>query len=107
MGGRSNSMDVLEVITKYQNMRGWSLYQLAQRSGLPQSTISSWYNKGAAPSTVSLQKICDAFGITMSQLFSAGESTVTLTENQRKLLERWGRLNQQQQEFVFQLMEKM
>ena len=37
--------DILGIIKTQREARGWSEYQLAERSGLPQSTISSWYNK--------------------------------------------------------------
>lgn len=99
--------DILAAITEYRMERGWTEYQLAERSGLPQSTISSWYRKNMVPSIPSLNKICVAFGITMSQLFSEDDSPVSLTDNQRKLLENWSKLSQEQQEILFQLIEKM
>ena len=81
--------DILTVITANREARGWTEYQLAERSGLPQSTISSWYRKNMIPTVPSLEKICHAFGITLSQLFAEGESPVSLTESQaRKLLYR-------------------
>ena len=98
---------ILSTITSYRQERGWSEYQLAERSGLPQSTISSWYRKNMMPSIPSLEKICDAFGITMSQLFADGDTPVTLTPSQKKLLERWSRLSDEQQAIVFQLIDKM
>ena len=79
--------DILSVITAYREERGWTEYQLAERSGLPQSTISSWYRKNMVPTIPSLEKICMAFGITLSQLFAEEDSPVTLTDSQRKLLE--------------------
>lgn len=85
--------DILATITAYRQERGWTEYQLAERSGLPQSTISSWYRKNMVPTIPSLKKICLAFGITLSQLLSEGDALVSLTEDQRKLLERWARLN--------------
>ena len=99
--------DILTTINKYREERGWTEYQLAERSGLPQSTISSWYRKNKVPTVPSLEKICNAFGITLSQLFAEGESPVTLTESQRKLLESWSRLTEEQQAVVFALIEKM
>ena len=50
--------DILGLIRKNREARGWTEYQLAERSGLPQSTISSWYKKGMTPSFSSLEKIC-------------------------------------------------
>ncbi len=99
--------DILTTINKYREERGWTEYQLAERSGLPQSTISSWYRKNMVPTVPSLEKICNAFGITLSQLFAEGETPVALTESQRKLLESWSRLTEEQQAVVFALIEKM
>ena len=99
--------DVLSAITRYRQDRGWSEYQLAERSGLPQSTISSWYRKNIIPTVPSLEKICEAFGITLSQLFATEGSAVTLTPRQRELLDRWDRLDEEQQKIVFQLIDNM
>ena len=99
--------DVLSAITGYRQDRGWSEYQLAERSGLPQSTISSWYRKNIIPTVPSLEKICEAFGITLSQLFASEGSAVTLTLRQKELLDRWDRLDEEQQQIVFQLIDNM
>ena len=99
--------DILGTITKYREERGWTEYQLAEHSGLPQSTISSWYRKNMIPTIPSLEKICSAFGITLSQLFAEGDTTVSLTVSQKKLLDRWTRLSEDQQNAVFLLIDKM
>lgn len=99
--------DILSVIAAYRNERGWTEYQLAERAGLPQSTISSWYRKSMVPSLPSLEKICVAFGITMSQLFAEGEDLVSLTSSQRELLKYWSRLDNEKQEAVLLLIKKM
>lgn len=62
-------MDILKRIVDLRTERNWTEYQLAERSGLTQSTISSWYRKNMLPTIPSLSKICDAFGITLSQFF--------------------------------------
>ena len=100
-------VDVLARITEYREARGWTEYQLAERSGLPQSTISSWFRKGMMPTIPSLEKICIAFGITISQLFANENESVSLTSTQRKLLESWSRLDEEKQAAVFQLIEKI
>lgn len=99
--------DILATITKYRQDRGWTEYQLAERSGLPQSTISSWYRKNMIPTVPSLEKICIAFGITLSQLFAEEENTVSLTDSQMKLLESWSRLTEEQQAAVFTLIDRI
>ena len=99
--------DVLAVITALRQARGWTEYQLAEHSGLPQSTISSWYRKQMVPTLPSLEKICTAFGITLSQLFAEEGDPVELTEEQRCLLGRWSRLNREQQAAVLALIDQI
>lgn len=99
--------DILTTITEFRVERGWTEYQLSEQSGLPQSTISSWYRKNMIPTIPSLEKICAAFGITLSQLFAEGNSPVSLTESQKRLLDRWSRLNEEQQSAVLGLIDKM
>lgn len=80
-------MDILKKITMLREERHCSEYQLAEKSGLTQSTISSWYRKNMLPSIPSLEKICDAFGITLSQFFlDDSNNTVLLNDNQIKML---------------------
>lgn len=97
--------DILSTITAYREERGWTEYQLAERSGLPQSTISSWYRKNMVPTVPSLEKICNAFGITLSQLFAENQDAVSLTASQKELLHRWSRLTKEQQQAIFHLID--
>ena len=99
--------DILGMIRKNREARGWTEYQLAERSGLPQSTISSWYQKGMTPSFSSLEKICDAFGLTLSQFFADGELRLALTPAQHPLLEKWTRLTPAQQRALLTVMDTM
>lgn len=89
-------IDVLERITYYQKKKGWTEYQLAEEAGMTQSTISSWYRKNIVPSIPSLEKICGAFNITLSQFFATESETGTLTDNQKQLLEATTRLSDPQ-----------
>ena len=88
---------VLERITYYRLQKGWTEYQMAEVSGLTQSTISSWYRKNILPTIPSLEKLCTAFGITLSQFFAFDEKTVTLTPVQTSLLDEASRLTETQQ----------
>ena len=90
-------MNILEKITTLREDRHWTEYQLAEKSGLTQSTISSWYRKNMLPTIPSLEKICDAFGITLAQFFSNNSDSFTLTPLQRDLLLESTRLTEEQQ----------
>lgn len=99
--------DILDMIRKNREARGWTEYQLAERSGLPQSIISSWYKKGMTPSVSSLEKICDAFGLTLSQFFADDEACLALTPGQRGMLEKWACLSPAQQRALIEVMDSM
>lgn len=90
-------MDILQRINQLKEERHWTEYQLAEKSGLTQSTISSWYRKNMLPTIPSLKKICDAFGITLSQFFlEEPNSAIDLTTEQITLLNSAAKLNMQQ-----------
>lgn len=91
-------MDILEKITRMRLEKGWTEYELAERSELSQSTISSWYRKNLVPSIPSLEHICSAFEITLSQFFiEGGGFAERLTKEQAEVLNRWSRLTKAQQ----------
>ena len=53
--------------------RGWTDYTLSKYSGIPHSTISSWFSKKQQPTLATIEKLCDAFGITLSEFFRQQE----------------------------------
>lgn len=95
--------DILEEITRLRLERNWSEYDLAKQSGIPQSTISTWYRKNQLPTLRSLEKVCAGFGITMSQLLAEGDDTFALSPNQIEILDRWSTLTQTQQKLILEL----
>lgn len=99
-------INMIERITTLRLERHWSEYQLAEKSGITQSTISSWNRQNVVPSVPNLEKICTAFGITLSQFFLEDVSgSVCLTENQKEMLDAWNRLNPDQQITLLQFMK--
>lgn len=99
--------DVLEEITRLRMERKWSEYDLSKHSGLTQSTVSNWYRKKQVPTILTLSKICDGFGITLSQFFAEGEEAISLTPVQKDMLDNWSTLNGQQQQIIMDLLKNM
>ena len=95
--------DVLAEITRLRMKRQWSEYELAQYSGLSQSTISTWYRKKQIPTIQTLDKVCKGFGITLSQFFADSEDAVYLTPEQKELLDCWASLSETQQTLFLEL----
>lgn len=96
--------DILGKIDQERLFRGWTEYMLAENSGLTQSTISTWRRKDLQPNVASIEKICDGLGITLAQFFSDSESTY-LTEEQKNILDLWGKLSPKQRSTVFEMLK--
>lgn len=61
---------VAERILELCNNQGIAVNSLANKAGIPPSTIYSMLNKKSQnPGIVSLQKICDGFDISMREFF--------------------------------------
>ncbi|GAB6159374.1 hypothetical protein JCM39194_25750 [Desulfotomaculum varum] len=63
-------MDVGRKITELRTVQGISLTNLAKRSGIAQSSLSYIESGKAQPTVETLEKICTALGITLSEFFS-------------------------------------
>ena len=101
-------MDILRKITEMRIERGWTEYELAERSDLTQSTVSSWYRKNLIPSIPSLEHICDAFGITLSQFFLETDCfSDQITEEQSEILKRWNKLTKEQQKKLADFLDSL
>ena len=97
-------MDILNKITRLRMERGWSEYQLAET----QSTISSWYRRNMLPSIPSLERICEAYGITLSQFFlEKDDNTLQITDQQRRLLEYAAKLEPKQYEALINFLNTL
>ena len=66
-------MNVLKKINKMRLDRNWSIYRLSVESGISQSTLTNMFNRETLPSITTLECICSAFGITMSEFFRDNE----------------------------------
>lgn len=99
--------NILDEITRLRQERNWSEYDLAKRSGLSQSTISTWYRKKQIPTIPTLSKVCDGFEITLSQFLAEGEEPISLTSEQREMLDNWSTLNSYQKQIIMDLLKNM
>lgn len=101
-------INVLERITELREQKHWTEYQLAERSGLTQSTISSWYRKDILPTLPSLERICLAFGISISQFLDDNTNEVLLINaKQKQLLEYASKLDNEQLDALILFLGKL
>lgn len=95
-------MNVLHRLIELQNQRGWSDYKIAKEAGLSPNTVSNIYRRNNTPSLTTLEALCKAFGITMSQFFAEDEM-VELSPELRNLFEKWTALSNDQKNAIWQV----
>lgn len=100
-------MDTIERIKCHMEMRGWSEYRLAKESGLSQSTIANIFRRNTLPSIPTLEIICSAFGITLSQFFMDDEKSSSLPEEQKELLKSWCKLSKNKRKALINLINEI
>ena len=71
---------------------GITKYRLSQTTGISQSALSDITKGKNLPGVITLEKICDAFGITLAQFFTEDGNVLDLSEEQKRLLQTWSTL---------------
>lgn len=74
-------------------------YRLSQLSGISQTALANILSNESIPTIMTLEKICDAFGITLAQFFTI-EGCPDLTDEQKELLETWNTLETKEREIL-------
>lgn len=96
-------MDVIEKIDKLRKERNWSVYTLALEAGVTQSTLATMYQRKTPPKLETLQLVCEAFGITLSQFFLEEEKIEVLSAKEKELLAAYRKLSENKQNALLNL----
>ena len=96
-------MDILERLRELQQQYGWSDYKIAKEAGISPNTVSNIYRRNNVPRIETLELLCNAFGITMSQFF-ADNDLLEVTPELKDLFEKWSSLSDEQKSALWQIM---
>lgn len=96
--------NIIGRINELCQRKNWTYYELGNRSGVSQNTIYSWKNKGAIPKIPQLELIAQAFGLSLEQFF-CGINFEGITEEERKLLDKWTFLSDAEKYAILNLMD--
>jgi transcriptional regulator with XRE-family HTH domain len=99
-------MDTLSRLQQLMAERGWTSYRLAKESGLSESTLANIFKRNTVPSITTLEAICGAFGITLSQFFAENDM-VELTPELKELFDNWVSLTPEQKDAALQMLRTM
>ncbi len=98
-------MDIIEKINALRQEYGWSVNNLAMEAGLTQSTLNSMLTRNTPPKIDTLQAICNAFNITLSQFFSDAQQSSNLTTIEKELLTKFKKLTKSKQKALLELLD--
>ncbi len=99
--------DVLNKITLLREERGWSTYKLSKLSGIPQSTIATWYKRNLMPPIDKLEILCQTFGISLADFFNDTDTILSLTDEQKDALHKWNLLTPNQRKALLLVMDML
>lgn len=97
-------MDTNQRIRQLMQERGLTEYRLALDSGLSKSTVSALLHRNTTPSVPTIEAVCNALGITVSQFFAEEGDSLPVNEEQRLLLQRYAQLTDAQKTIIQQTM---
>lgn len=99
--------NVADRVLELCKARSWSLYRLAHEADMPYSSLSTVLYKTASPSLASIKKICNGFGITLSQFFSEENECARLTMDERNCLSLWTQVSSEDKRLVLAYMQAL
>ena len=96
-------MDCLKRIKELLDERNWTMYQLSHRADIPQSTLSNLFARNNAPSIPTLEKICQALGISLAEFFGSKNET----NEEEKILKEWRLLSPKMKKAINELIKEL
>lgn len=89
--------DIIGRIIALCEARSWTVYRLAKESNITYSTLCTMLHKANSPSIGTLIKICNGFGISLSEFFDKENDCILLSDNEKEHLSRWNKLTVENQ----------
>lgn len=94
-------------LQQLKDERNLTNYELAKKAGLSETTVTNLFKRNNAPTFSTLETICFAYGITLSQFFTEENDMVTLTDEQKTLITKWSTLSNKQKNILLELISNI
>lgn len=99
--------DVIQHIQDLCKERSWTYYRLAKEADIPYSTLNNMVNRTNIPTIPTLQKLCDAFGITLADFFLDEPDALQLTEGQQEIITLYNNLSLEKKKILKAINEQI
>ena len=96
--------DILNKIDRLRTERNWSIYKLAEEAGLTQSTVANMFARGTLPSIKTLEALCSALGISLSEFFAEDNSS---NLEDTMIINAYNKLSQRDKRIIKSLLKAM
>ncbi len=95
--------EVLGRIREFLELNHWSIYKLAQASGVPYSSLNNCFLRNTCPTISTLEKLCIGLNINLSDFFDYKKNPLrdaSLSEDEQNLLSAYRRLSIRDKELL-------
>ncbi len=93
-------MDIKKRILTLNEQRGWSLYRLAAEAKISASTMTNMFRRGTSPSLETVERICQAYEMSLSEFFSEESQSEWIDREDFIHLKTWHSLDTQKKRAV-------
>lgn len=105
-----NIFTAADIYNKVENLmiqKGWTIYGLAKRAKVANSTIYNWRDNKSSPNINMLRRICNALNISAAKLFTNDMNYLSLGDEQRELISCFDTLEKDMQTAFLNLIKEM
>ena len=95
---------ILNKIDRLRTERNWSIYKLAEEAGLTQSTVANMFARDTLPSIKTLEALCSALGISLSEFFAEDNSS---NFEDAMIINAYNKLSQRDKRIIKSLLKAM
>ncbi|MBR2030394.1 MAG: helix-turn-helix transcriptional regulator [Clostridia bacterium] len=94
---------LVQRIDYLRSEQGMTLYQLAQKATLSENTIKSLCKRKSYPNLLTLNRICEALGITLSEFFLYEDGNMRFTKAHLDLIKNYEKVSLQSKALLVEL----
>ncbi|MDE6589091.1 MAG: helix-turn-helix domain-containing protein [Oscillospiraceae bacterium] len=95
--------EVLERLREFLKLNHWSIYRLANSSGVPYSSLNNCFLRNTCPTIPTLEKLCAGLNISLSDFFDYKTNPLRddrLSEDEQNLLALYRKLSIRDKELL-------
>ncbi len=103
----SDGKELYDKVDALRIKNGWTIYELAKKSGVAPTTIYNWRDRSSSPTLSLLEAVCSAFEISVIDFLLDEDELMALTDEQKEVMSLFNTLSSEQKKSIINLMKSM